>query len=72
MTVTEISSHSHLQNTDSSNERQISGSSVRDAFTDLAQALQSGNLQGAQQAFETIQSARNAHISNAQTATIGN
>jgi len=72
MTVTEISSHSHVQNNDSSSERQISGSSVRDAFTDLAQALQSGNLQGAQQAFETIQNARNAHINNTQTATIGN
>jgi hypothetical protein len=72
MTVTEISSHSHVQDTDSSSERQISGSTVRDAFTDLAQALQSGDLQGAQQAFETIQSARNAHINNTQTVTIGN
>ena len=72
MTVTEISSHSKVKNTDSSSERQISGSAVRDAFTDLAQALQSGDLQGAQQAFETIQNARNAHINNTQTATVGN
>ena len=53
MTVTEVSSHSHVQNTDSSSGRQISGT-VRDAFTDLAQALQSGDLQGAQQAFAMI------------------
>ena len=71
MTVTEVSSHNHVQNTDSSSERQISGSTVRDAFTDLAQALQSGDLQGAQEAFETIQSARNVHINNTQTVTIG-
>ena len=71
MTVTEVSSHNHVQNTDSGSERQISGSTVRDAFTDLAQALQSGDLQGAQEAFETIQSARNVHINNTQTVTIG-
>ena len=70
MTVTEISSHSHVQNTASSGERQISGT-VRDAFSDLAQALQSGDLEGAQQAFATIQSARSARINNTQTPNVG-
>src|SRR5437660_10218036 len=58
MTVTEISSRSNIQDTASSGIRQISGANVRDAFTDLARALQSGDLQAAQQAFATIQSGR--------------
>jgi len=64
MTVTEISSRSNIQDTASSGVRQISEANGRDAFTDLARALESGDLQAAQQAFATIQSTRNARINH--------
>jgi hypothetical protein len=64
MTVTEISSRSNIQDTASSGVRQISGANARDAFTDLDRALQSGDLQGAQQAFATIQRTRSTRINH--------
>lgn len=64
MSLTAISSKSNIQNIASSSAQQTSGTDVRDAFADLAQALQSGDLQGAQQAFATIQSAWSARINN--------
>jgi ribosomal protein S20 len=67
-----ISSNSYLQNIASSSLQQTSGANVRSAFKDLAQALQSGDLQGAQQAFATIQSARNARTNATQTTNGGN
>ncbi len=72
MDVSAISSNSYLQNIASSSLQQTSGANVRSAFKDLAQALQSGDLQGAQQAFATIQSARNARTNATQTTNGGN
>ena len=63
MTVTEISSRSNIQDTASSS-RQISEASGRDAFTDLDRALQSGDLEGAQQAFATMQRTRSTRINH--------
>ena len=64
MTVTEISSRSTIQDTASSGVRQISEANGHDVFTDLDRALQSGDLQGAQQAFATIQSTRSARMNH--------
>ena len=68
MTVSAISSNSYLQNIASSSVQPPSGANLRDAFKSLAQALQSGDLQGAQQAFATIQSAWSARTDTTQTS----
>jgi hypothetical protein len=44
--------HHHVENSDSSNGP---GSAINQAFGQLGQALQSGNLQSAQQAYSTLQ-----------------
>lgn len=77
MTVSAISANSYLQNIASSSVQQpSSGASTRNAFKSLAQALQSGDLQGAQQAFKTIQSAWSARLTqtspNPQSTNGGN
>ena len=68
MTVSPISSNSYIQNLASSGVIPTSGANVRDAVKRLGQALQSGDLQGAQQAYATIQSAWSARLNDAQTS----
>lgn len=70
MTVSAISANSYLQNIASSSAQQpSSGASTRSAFKSLAQALQSGDLQGAQQAFKTIQGAWSARLTQTSPNT---
>src|SRR5207237_6769897 len=69
MTVSAISANSYLQNIASSAQQPPSGASTRSAFKSLAQALQSGDLQGAQQAFTTIQSAWSARLTQTSPNT---
>jgi ribosomal protein S20 len=70
MTVSAISANSYLQNIASSSaQAPSSGASTRSAFKSLAQALQSGDLQGAQQAFTTIQSAWSARLTQTSPNT---
>jgi hypothetical protein len=67
MILTAISSNSKIHNIASNRAQQTSGTDVRAAFADLAQALQSGDLEGAQQAFATIQSVWSTRINSIET-----